>query len=337
MAYSHTPIDPAALPADARLSGRYVFVDALRGFALFGVMAANLLIFSGIVYMTDAQRAAVSPSPVDRAVLFLELLFIENKFMGLFSTLFGVSFWLFLARAQARGARGTTLFYRRIGWLLVIGCLHGWLLWCFDVLRFYALWALLLPLFLSWRPKRLLAAAVAASIVIPAIVTGLRVFVSPASSGPDFDAMALAAFSSGTYRDVLAANWTYDWHLTNSIGQIGYQIALFGRLLMGLYLARTLALGDLDRHRPLLRKALLAGALVGIAGNLVFATEWFARSGNPWMAGARRLLVESGYLGFTLAYSAALALAFLQPGMRRALSTLAPLGQMALTWYRCRR
>jgi uncharacterized protein len=317
-----------------RAVARHTFVDALRGFALFGVMAANLLIFSGIVYMSESQRAAVSPSFLDRAFLFLELLFIENKFMGLFSTLFGVSFWLFLERARARGAPATVLFYRRIGWLFAIGAVHGWLFWAFDILRFYALWAVLLPLFLSWRPRRLLAAALAASTLVPALVTGVRVLVQPAGSvGAEFDAMALAAFSTGGYREFLSANWRYDWYLTNSIGQIAYQVAVFGRLLFGLYLARTLTLGDLERHRALLKKVLLTGAIVGAAGNIVFATEWLAATHDPWLAGARRLLVESGFLGFTLAYAAALALAFLRAGWRPAISTLAPLGRMALSAY----
>lgn len=317
------------------LPARYEFVDALRGFALFGVMAANLLIFSGVVLMTEGQRDALAASPLDRAVLFLELFFIENKFMGLFATLFGVSFWLFLSRARARGRAATPLFYRRLGWLFAIGAVHGWLFWCFDILRFYALWAVLLPLFRSWRPRRLLALALAASTLIPALVAGVRVLVTPAgSAGAEFDALALAAFSTGSFRDVLSANWTYDWYLTNSIGQIGYQVAVFGRLLMGLYLARTLALGDLGRHRPLLQRAVLVGATLGIAGNAVFAAEWLTDpSRTPWLAFARRLLIESGYLGFTLAYAAALALAFLRPRLRAAIATLAPLGRMALTFY----
>jgi uncharacterized protein len=325
-----TAADRTSEPSEERLT----FVDALRGFALFGVMAANLLIFSGIVYMTEAQRAAVAPTPLDRAVLFLELFFVENKFMGLFSTLFGVSFWLFLSRAQARGGGTTALFYRRIGWLFVIGCVHGWLLWAFDILRFYALWAVLLPLFVSWRPRRLLAAALATSALIPAAVSVVRVLVSPpGTAGPEFDAMALAAFSTGSYRDMLVANWRYDWFLTNSIGQIAYQVAVFGRLLMGLYVARTLALGALHQHRALLKRVVLIGGLVGVAGNAVFAMEWLGASRDPWVVGARRLLVESGFLAFTLAYAAALALAFERSRWRTAIATLAPLGRMALTWY----
>ena len=79
------------------------FVDALRGFALFGVFGANLLIFSGFVYMTDHQRETLPTAYVDHIVELIELIFIENKFMGLFSFLFGVSFWLFLDRARMQG------------------------------------------------------------------------------------------------------------------------------------------------------------------------------------------------------------------------------------------
>jgi uncharacterized protein len=313
---------------------RHAFVDALRGFALFGVLAANLWIFSGIVYMPEEQRAALAASPLDRAASFLELFLVENKFMGLFSMLFGVSFWLFLSRARARGAPAVRLFYRRIGWLFVIGAVHGWLFWAFDILRFYALWAVLLPLFLSWRPRRLLVAALAAGTVVPALVAGARAFWPAPSGGAEIDAATLAAFSTGGLREVLAANWRYDWYLTKSVGQISYQVAVFGRLLLGLCLARTFDFGDLGAHRPLLRRVLAVGAIVGVAGNLVFAAEWLGgTAGRPVLAALRRLLVEGGHLGLTLAYAAGLALLFLRPAGRRALSVLAPLGQMALTWY----
>lgn len=100
--------------APMRAADRVEFVDMLRGFALLGVFAANLLIFSGYTYMTDAQRAMLPTARPDGVVYLLELIFVENKFLGLFSFLFGVSFWLFLDRANARGADGARLFYRRL-------------------------------------------------------------------------------------------------------------------------------------------------------------------------------------------------------------------------------
>jgi len=49
-------------------AGRVEFVDVLRGFALLGVFGANLLIFSGYTYMSDAQRAALPTAGADGVV-----------------------------------------------------------------------------------------------------------------------------------------------------------------------------------------------------------------------------------------------------------------------------
>jgi len=319
-------------------AGRLQFVDALRGFALFGVFSANLLIFSGIEYLDDAQRASLFHGRLDSIAYFLERFFIENKFMGLFSFLFGVSFWLFLSRARGRAASPTALFYRRIFWLFAIGAIHGWLLWCFDILRFYALWAVLLPLFVRTAPRRLLGIALATAVLVPALLgAAIAAFTHPATAAAstiDYDAMALAAFGRGTYGEVLKANWLYDWHLTLSLGQLEYQVAIFGRLLLGLCVARALDLGNLGEHRALLRRVLLVGGLVGVVGSSIFAGRLLTDAPrNPFLAFTRRLLLEGGQLGLTLAYASALALVFLGARGRRVVGLLAPMGQMALTWY----
>jgi len=292
------------------------------------------MIFSGFTYLTEEQKASVSSTALDKIVYVLEQFFVENKFIGLFSVLFGISFWLFLDRARARGAPATRLFYRRIGWLFVFGALHGWLLWCFDVLRFYALWALLLPLFVRMPVRRLGAIAVSTAVLVPAVISGVRgLLPRSADAGPVLDALALAAFSTGDYSDVLVANWKYDWYLTNSIGQAAYQLAVFGRLLVGLYAARALDLANLDGHRSALKKLLFAGAIVGMVGNTVFTWHFLEGARGFVLPFVRRLGVESGFLGFTLAFAAGLALLFMHPGANRAVGALAPLGQMALTAY----
>ncbi|HKY33465.1 MAG TPA: DUF418 domain-containing protein [Candidatus Polarisedimenticolia bacterium] len=319
----------AAGPAE-----RLEFVDALRGFALLGVFWANLLIFSGITYMTGAQRDSAFGGPLDSIAYTFERFFIENKFIGLFSLLFGVSFWLFIGRARSRGDAGTGLFYRRIGWLFVIGLAHGWLLWAFDVLRFYALWAVLLPLCALATPRALLGIALACAVAVPAAVSGMQAWLPSSPPGADFDALALAAFSEGSYAEVLKANWLYDWYLTLSVGQIAYQVAVFGRLALGLLVARTIQLGSLQAHRRLLRRLVVAGAAAGVIGNTVFAGGLLSPAdGSAPLAFLRRLLTETGHLGFTVAYASGLALLFLSAAWRPAVRVFAPVGRMALTWY----
>jgi len=316
--------------------GRLPVIDSLRGFALFGVFGANLLIFSGFEYMTEQQSAALTTTGFDRIARLAERMFIENKFMGLFSFLFGISFWLFLDRVSARGKPATQLFYRRIGWLFLIGALHGWLLWCFDILRFYALWALLLPLFVRLPLRRLLATAFCASVLVPAVVAGIQGLLPRTPGlGEAADALALTAFSKGSYAEVLSANWKYDWYLTLSVGQIGYQVAVFGRLLLGLYAARALDLSNLASHRTRLRKVAWTGALLGLAGNAVFVGELLNGARGFAFPFLQELVAQSGFLALTLAFAAGLVLLHTVPRWTRRVETLAPLGRMALSAYLC--
>ena len=324
-------------PQNPPSSDRVDFVDALRGFALLGVFGANLLIFSGYYYMTDAQKAMLPTAGGDKVIYLLETIFIENKFMGLFSFLFGVSFWLFLDRANARGADGTRLFYRRLWWLFVIGLIHGWLLWCFDILRFYALWGLLLPLFVRISNKKLISGALFFAVLAPALIRGLHsLLTGPPAAGSTLDAIALQTFSSGSYLEVLRVNWLYDWYLTVSLGQLAYQVAILGRLLLGLYVGRALIFANLTSHTRLFRAVLIGGAIVGIAGNVVFAGQFLdaaAARGGFFFPFLRRLIVELGYLGLTLAIASGLALLFRTTRGRRILQVVSPIGRMALTCY----
>ena len=316
---------------------RVDFVDALRGFALIGVFGANLLVFSGYIFLTDAQKALLPTASVDKVIYLLELIFVENKFMGLFSFLFGVSFWLFLNRANARGADGTRLFYRRLWWLFVIGAIHGWLFWCFDILRFYALWGLFLPLFVRVTNRKLLGSALFFAVLAPALIQGIHfLLVGRVAPNPAMRALALETFSSGSYLEFLRVNWIYDWYLTLSVNQLAYQVAILGRLLLGLYVGRALIFADLNSHTRLLRTVLIVAAIIGIGGNVVITGQFLATAGAGGgfpLRFTRRIITELGYLGITLAFASGLALLFQTMRGRRLLQWFSPIGRMALTCY----
>jgi uncharacterized protein len=73
---------------------------------------------------------------------------------------------------------------------------------------------------------------------------------------------------------------------------------------------------------------------VGVVGSSIVAGRLLTgATPNPWRALIRRLLVEGGHLGLTLAYASGLALIFLLARGRPVVRLLGPMGQMALTWY----
>ncbi|MXY95562.1 MAG: DUF418 domain-containing protein [Caldilineaceae bacterium SB0664_bin_27] len=75
----------------------------------------------------------------NRWVWTLSHVFADQKFMTIFSLLFGAGIVLMSEKLDARGQRAWGLHYRRTFWLLLIGLAHAYLLWSGDILVAYAL------------------------------------------------------------------------------------------------------------------------------------------------------------------------------------------------------
>ncbi|MFE9324547.1 DUF418 domain-containing protein [Nocardia sp. NPDC052278] len=101
-------------PAGAR--PRIHELDAVRGFALCGILVVN------IWQITD-MRAMVGPGTVDPIRHVLSVLF-EGRFFPIFSFLFGLSFSLFLDRAAECSDRPRLVLARRLVALGVFGLIH---------------------------------------------------------------------------------------------------------------------------------------------------------------------------------------------------------------------
>jgi uncharacterized protein len=336
---SHDTIGPVRGPE------RIDFLDALRGFALAGVLLANLELLSGYAFLSSADQAALPSAAADNVVGSLLFdVFVENKFLGLFALLFGLGFSLQLDRARSRGAELLPTFRRRLGWLFAFGVAHAWLLWWGDILRFYAVWGLLLPLFAARRPRTLLVWGLLLGVVLPA---AWRVGISLAASagsvsakdaaGESLEAATLAAFAEGTYLDVLRANWTYSWRSLLSATQGPYQLAIFGRFLLGMWIGRMGLFHDIEAHRVVLRRIAAWSLGVGLIGNGVFAAipllQEMGLLGYPRWLAWRFVVTYPGFLALTMFYACGLALLWLRDDWRERVELFAPVGRMALTNY----
>jgi uncharacterized protein len=81
---------------------RIDLIDVLRGFALFGVLLANLVWITTDVVLTDARLSKLPTEPLDRIAEPLVAFFVDHKFYTLFSFLFGLGFAVQLSRAAER-------------------------------------------------------------------------------------------------------------------------------------------------------------------------------------------------------------------------------------------
>jgi uncharacterized protein len=85
----------------------------------------------------------------DRVVYVIQSLFVESRFMSLFSLLFGVGLAIQTDGMTARGIAPRPWIRRRLGWLLLFGLFHGFLVWPGDILTLYAVTGLF-----AWRGSR---------------------------------------------------------------------------------------------------------------------------------------------------------------------------------------
>ena len=114
-------------------------LDVMRGFALLGILIMNIISFGlpEAHYFNPHVEGVLHG--LNQGALVVSELFANEKFMGLFSLLFGASVVLFTDKVEGKGRSAWAFHMRRNGWLLVFGMLHAYLLWVGDILVTYAI------------------------------------------------------------------------------------------------------------------------------------------------------------------------------------------------------
>jgi uncharacterized protein len=133
-------------------------LDTLRGFALLGILPANVLVFGMHIAAGNDPTVTGGATGWNLASWALFRILIEGKMRCLFSMVFGASMILLTARAEERSGAATAadIYYRRNLWLLVLGLAHAYLLFWGDILYPYALCSLILFPFRKLPAKKLL-------------------------------------------------------------------------------------------------------------------------------------------------------------------------------------
>ncbi len=125
-------------------------VDALRGFALFGIAVVNMPFLAAHLGQLPAGNA------LDAAVGFVVSLLFQGKFFLVFAFLFGWGVGVQRASAVRAGRLFAPRFFRRQAGLLLIGAAHAALVFAGDILVAYAISGCLLFLLRDKGPRVLL-------------------------------------------------------------------------------------------------------------------------------------------------------------------------------------
>ncbi|MEL6877485.1 MAG: DUF418 domain-containing protein [Pseudomonadota bacterium] len=161
------------MTAPDQKTDRIVELDALRGFAVIGIVLMNVYVFALPAQAYYNPIAWGGEGPMDRLLWVFGFVFIEDKFRTLFAMLFGVGCMILLEKT---GSRAWRAHYARMVVLLAIGVIHATLFASNDVLRAYALAGLALPFLAQLSARALIAVAV--GLVAVHIGGGINLFGS---------------------------------------------------------------------------------------------------------------------------------------------------------------
>ena len=120
-------------------SRRYVSVDMLRGVAVLGILAMNVVAFAWPRPVYDTPTLAPCHTRLDLAIWMLTYIVFDTKMMTIFSMLFGAGLVLTSNRAEEQGRSFGRIYYRRVYILLLIGMVHAYAIWEGDILVLYAI------------------------------------------------------------------------------------------------------------------------------------------------------------------------------------------------------
>ncbi|WP_376742208.1 DUF418 domain-containing protein [Ensifer canadensis] len=310
-------------------------VDALRGFALLGILLVNIMAFASAFYGLELPGPSFDTG-LDRAVHFAVALFFEMKFYLLFSFLFGYSFTLQMRSAEKAGDAFVPRLLRRQAGLWLIGLTHAVLLFHGDILTTYAVLGIALMMLRTrsdaslWRLARLL--------VISTALAWFALGVAAVLEPPVLERYAIIAAAAAT-----EAAFRGDWqsiigqHLTElssvwvilGLLQAPSALAMF---LVGLIAGRRQILSRPQENRALFRWLVRLGLFVGLPGAVIYAYTIVQMADSPQaITGLAVGLLTAPFL--TGAYVGAMML-FLDSAAGRWLrNLLAPAGRTALSNY----
>ncbi len=329
-------------PVDA--SDRIGSLDVLRGCAVLGILVMNIQAFAmpGAAYFNPTAYGDLSG--INFFIWLISYLFVDQKFLSVFSLLFGAGICLFADRPEARSGRSAGLHYRRMFWLLLFGLVHAYFLWSGDILVTYALCGFVLFFLRNRSPRTMAVIGLAVFLVgsVFFIAIGLTTGFIPdkdvaeiaAVWAPDagqIDAELLAYRGGWLAQQARRSTDTLEMHTTALPIRLLWQSA--GIMLMGMALYRWQILSAVRSDVFYCRLALIG---FGVGVPVVVAGAW-------WNFAAGWSWDRSMFLGSQFNYWGSLAMAFgyvglamlaVRRGWFAALQMrLAAAGRMAFTNY----
>lgn len=310
-------------------------VDALRGFALLGILLVNTMAFASAFYGLELADPAFT-GIADRTVHLVIALFFEMKFYLLFSFLFGYSFTLQMRSAEKSGEAFVPRLLRRQAGLWLIGVAHAVLLFHGDILTTYAVLGIVL-LMLRNRSDGALFRLAKWLVILVAVAWGALGIVATLEPTPlDRPGILAAAKATelafrGDWQAIISQHLTELSSVWVILGLLQAPSAL-AMFVLGLIAGRHKTLARPEENKALFQRLLRAGLWIGRPGAIVYAYASVEMIDSPVaIIGLSIGLITGPFL--TGAYVGGVMLFLGTKAGQRLRNLLAPAGRMALSNY----
>jgi uncharacterized protein len=318
--------DAASSAGPIAPSDRIASIDIVRGIALFGVMAINVVTLFRVSIFERFLPYGLDETWLDRALYSILMVGIDLKAYALFSLLFGVGLAIQYDHLSA-SPRRTALLVRRLAFLMLIGAAHLVLIWNGDILFEYAIAGfVVLPfLFCRLRVLTLVGTALLALFLVESFLPEIVPMPSRAWMWQNV-ADARRIYGSGGFGEVLA------FRVHELPGFLPLHVFMFPRTVALMLIGAAAWRADLLRTGSRASQSLPLVASIGLLAGGVLAVS----QANGWLHLEWRAELALERLSTVLlacGYGAVIVWATNRARARKLLMWAAPIGRMAFTNY----
>lgn len=332
-----------------KMNERIHTIDIIRGFALFGILIANMITFKTPVF-TDVnsliEGASLPAGELNAVLTLLTAFFVDGKFYPMFSMLFGLGFYIFYSRLIQQDQPAKALFRRRLIFLLLLGLIHLFFIWSGDILHTYALAGFFLPLFINRSVKvikiwaiAMLGSGIAVLLVLILLSTLFMQFT--VSEGVEtMESLQSAELAASTLMATGSFSEIFQFRLTNEVIPVLLQVLLtlptiLPLFLIGLYFGKKEMFQNIGGNLRRWKKVMWIGLVVGVpAVGLSVAVTYNVFDWEPFLTafiGEGLNMIGGPFL--MLFYVASIVLMTRKQNIERLLMPFAAVGRMALSNY----
>ncbi len=312
------------------LTNRIEALDLLRGFALLGILIANMLLFHSPSFYIDPYQYFTETG--DLVAFKWITILVQGSFYPIFAFLFGYGLNMQYEKAIARNQPFAKMMSKRLLILLAFGLIHALFIWSGDVLFSYATLGFILLLFIRIPAKWLTTIAVIL-YTIPGILLYLLMklmsnledsFSEDLTNQPQIE-KALEVFGNGSFAEIFSFR-AVEWLV---FGLSSTFLGLFIVLPIILFGAAMSKVKVIERAHALKGKLMIVGVIGLIIGLWIKALPFIQSPSYENF----QLQATFGGVFLAVGYASIFLVLTTSEKFRSFFSPLGKAGRMSLTTY----